>query len=459
VAKTLFILNDPPYGTERSYNALRLAGSLSQREGEDVKEERKEMTAVADAKTILILGGGAGGQVVANELRRLLPTEHRIIVIERNRRHAFAPSFLWVMTGDRRSEQVTRDLRQLVHPAVEVIEADVRAIDLANRRVQLDRDAIAYDYLVVALGAELAPDTIPGLADAGHTFYTVDGAARLRTALDTVAGGTVAVVVSALPYKCPGAPHEAAMLIADFFRRRGRTDKVRVHLYTPEPQPMPVAGPALGDAVRQMLEQRGIAFHPSHKLTAVRGDARQLLFEGKPPVAYDLLVAIPPHRAPSLVREAGLSSETGWIPVDRQTLSTSHDRVFAIGDVTTVPIPGRWKPDVPLMLPKAGVFAHAQALVVAVRIAAGVRGEAATATFGGDGFCMLEAGEDRAGVAFGDFFHEPSPELHVKSVGRAWHLGKVLFEKWWLSPWGARRSVLKSALAAGGRISGLPVGL
>ncbi len=137
------------------------------------------------------------------------------------------------------------------------------------------------------------------------------------------------------------------------------------------------------------LEQRRIAFHPAHKLTAVRGDARELLFEGTPPFAYDLLVAIPPHRAPALVREAGLAGETGWIPVDRQTLATSHDRVFAIGDVTTVPIPGRWKPDVPLMLPKAGVFAHAQALVVASRIAAAIRGAASTTTFCGDGFCMF----------------------------------------------------------------------
>jgi sulfide:quinone oxidoreductase len=133
---------------------------------------------------------------------------------------------------------------------------------------------------------------------------------------------------------------------------------------------MPVAGPTLGEAVRQMLEQRGVAFHPSHKLTAIKGDSRELLFDGKAPINYDLVVAIPPHRPPVLVREAGLSNEAGWIPVDRQTLATPHERVFAIGDVTSVQIPGRWMPDVPLMLPKAGVFAHAQALVVAQRIAA-----------------------------------------------------------------------------------------
>ena len=140
-------------------------------------------------------------------------------------------------------------------------------------------------------------------------------------------------------------------------------------------------------------------------------------------------------------------------------LATSHERVFAIGDVTSVQIPGRWKPDTPLMLPKAAVFAHAQALVVAERIAADLQGAAATTTFSGDGFCMLEAGGDLAGVAFGDFFHQPSPDVHVKSIGRAWHLGKVLFEKWWLAPWGWRRRLLKSTLAVGRRIYGVPVNL
>lgn len=414
---------------------------------------------MANAKTILILGGGIGGQVVANELRRTLPREHRITLVERDLRHAFAPSFLWVMTGDRRPEQITRDLRELVRPGVEVRQGDVRTIDLADRQVRVDEDSVSYDYLVIALGAELAPDAIPGLAAGAHTFYTLAGATRLRAALDDVKTGTVAVVVSALPYKCPGAPHEAAMLLADFFRRHGRGDTVSVHLFTPEPQPMPVAGPALGDAVRQMLEQRRVSFHPLHKLASVNAETHELLFEGKPPVTYDLLVAIPPHRSPAVVREAGLSNEAGWVPVDRQTLATAHEHVFAVGDVTAVGIPGRWKPDVPLMLPKAGVFAHAQALVVAHRIAAEIGGTAPSEQFCGDGFCMLEAGDDLAGVAFGDFFHQPSPDVHVKSIGRAWHLGKVLFEKWWLSPWGTRRSLLKSALAVGSRIYRVPVNL
>jgi sulfide:quinone oxidoreductase len=411
------------------------------------------------SKRILILGVGIGGQVAANELRRRLPGEHRVTLIDRNLTHAFAPSFLWVMTGHRTPERISRDVRDLVRPGIEVRQGEVQAIDAKARRVAVDGESLAYDRLVIALGAELAPEAIPGLATASHTFYTLAGAARLQAALDRTTTGTVAVVVSALPYKCPGAPHEAAMLIADFFRRRGRGHAVKVHLFTPEPQPMPVAGPALGDAVRQMLERRGISLHPLHTLTAVNAESRELLFEGKPPVGYDLLVAVPPHRPPSLIREAGLGNDAGWIPVDRQTLATREEGTFAIGDVTAVAIPGRWKPEVPLVLPKAGVFAHAQALVVARRIAADIKHEASDERFCGDGFCMLEAGADLAGVAFGDFFHEPSPDVHVKSIGRAWHLGKVLFERWWLSPWGVRRSLLRSALVAGSRLYGVPVTL
>jgi len=408
-------------------------------------------------KNILILGGGVGGLVAANELRRRLPGEHRVVLVEKNPQHAFAASFLWLMTGDRRPEQITRDVRRLVRPGVEVILAEVQAIDLTNRRVQTSMQTVGYDYLIVSLGAELAPEMIPGLAEGAYTFYTFDGAVKLRDALHDFTGGKVAVVVSALPYKCPGAPHEGAMLIMDHFRKRSLGDKIEVHLFTPEPQPMPVAGPALGDAVSQMLADKGIIFHPLNKLTKVDPAARELAFDGKEGLQYDLLVAIPPHRGPRLAREAGLANEAGWIPVDRATLHTQHDSVYALGDVTAISIPGRWKPDASLMLPKAGVFAHAQADAVARRIAAEITGAGAPGEFPGIGYCMLEAGESLAGFAFGNFFAEPSPQIELRKTGRTWHFGKVLFEQWWLAPRGLRREALRMALTLGSETLGIPI--
>jgi sulfide:quinone oxidoreductase len=408
-------------------------------------------------KTILILGGGIGGLVAANELQRLLSDEHRVVLVEKNPKHTFAPSYLWLMTGDRRPEQITQDVRQLVRPGVDLLLAEGQTIDIANSTVQTSTQMLHYDYLVIALGAELSPETIPGLVESAHTFYTLDGAVRLRDALPDFGGRTVAVVVSALPYKCPGAPHEGAMLIADFFRKRGLDRKVEVHLFTPESQPMPVAGPALGEAVKQMLGNNGVSFHPLHKLTRVDTDARELHFEEKDAFQYDLLVAIPPHRGSRVVREAGLTNEAGWIPVNRLTLQTQHGGVYALGDTTAISIPGRWKPDVSLMLPKAGVFAHAQAKVVAQRIAAEITEVGEPSEFPGVGYCMLEAGESMAGFAFGDFFAEPSPQIELRKIGKTWHLGKVLFEQWWLAPLDLRREALRLALTLGGKVLGIPV--
>jgi sulfide:quinone oxidoreductase len=110
------------------------------------------------------------------------------------------------------------------------------------------------------------------------------------------------------------------------------------------------------------------------------------------------------------------------------------------------------------MLPKAGVFAHAEALALAGRIAADINGGTAP-EFCGDGFCMLEAGEHLAGFGFGDFYATPAPRLELRKVGRTWHLSKVMFEKWWLAGPGLRRSALGAAMRAGARQYGIDLSL
>jgi len=185
--------------------------------------------------------------------------------------------------------------------------------------------------------------------------------------------------------------------------------------------------------------------------------AQRLGFDNGVVADFDLLVAIPPHRAPAAVSESGLLNAAGWIPVDPHTLKTKRPDIYAIGDITAVPIPGRWMQEVPLLLPKAGVFAHAQGEIVAERIAAAVTGEATRASFAGDGYCMLEAGAGEAGFAFGNFYDQPAPRVHLRQIGKPWHWGKVLLERWWLTPPGLRRSALGLAIKAGGKLYGVPV--
>lgn len=407
-------------------------------------------------KTAVVLGGGVGGLVAANALRRRLSPEHRVVLVEKNPSHAFPPSFVWVMLGERNANQATRPLARLVERGVEVIGAEAVQLDLERRWVETTGPGLTYDYLVVALGAELAPESIPGLAQAGDSFYHLAGAARLADAVKAFTGGTIAIVVARTPFKCPSAPHEVALLLDHRFRQRGIRDRVDMHLFTPEPLPMPTAGPAMGNLLKQMDEDRGIAVHLRHRLASVDGAGRELIFEGGQKARFDLLVSVPPHRSPRVVSEAGLTGETGWIPVEARTLKTRFEDVWAIGDITSIGLPGRHQPDAPLTLPKAGAFAHIQGGVVADRIASAIEGRGAPRTFDGKGYCWIEVEHGLAAFASGEFFVEPAPVVSLRSPSRALYWGKVMFEKYWLAS-GWARSLWQMLMVVGGRSLGFKV--
>ncbi|MEX2046386.1 MAG: FAD/NAD(P)-binding oxidoreductase [Chloroflexota bacterium] len=396
---------------------------------------------MAAGKTVVVLGGGVGGLTAANKVRELLGSEHRVMLIERETDHLFAPSLLWLMVGARRRDQLTRDLAGMLRRGVELVHAEVAAIDPERRVVHAGNPELAYDALVVALGAELAPATMPGYTDVAHDFFDLGGAVRLAEALDTFPGGRVVVAVSALPYKCPAAPYEAALLIESALRRRGVRDRSEVAVFTPEPQPMPVAGPVLGVAVTQLLADRRIALHTSRRLATIDAARRELVFTDGAREPFDLLAAVPPHRAPEVVRRSALANEGGWIPVDPRTLRTRFPDVYAIGDVTTITL-ANGKP-----LPRAGVFAHGEGIAVAHQIAASLGG-GTPRTFDGKGYCWVELGDGRAAFAEGDFYATPAPTIRLRAPNAMWHVGKVLFERSWMGR-GPERILAIAALRSG----------
>jgi len=380
-------------------------------------------------RTVLVLGGGVGGVVAAYRLRARLPREDRVVLIDREAQHLFQPSLLWVATGTRTTDRIQRPLARLARKGIEVIRAEVEAIDPARRTVQAGGRELAGVALIVALGAELAPESIPGLAEGGCNLYSIRGAEAVHADLVQRRSGRVVVLTAAPAYKCPAAPYEAAMLIDGYLRARGARASVELDLYAAEPGPMGVAGPEVSAGVRQIVEAKGIRYHPEHQLTTVDPVARTLSFANGATTTYDLLVYVPPHRAPAVVRAAGLTGETGWVGVDRRTLATAHPGVYAVGDVTTIPLL-MGKP-----LPKAGVFAHRQAEVVAENLATAWTGRGSPRAFDGHGECFLETGQGRAGFGAGNFYGEPVPQVVLRAPSRWWHWGKVLFEWRWLRQW------------------------
>lgn len=403
-------------------------------------------------KTILILGGGVGGIATANALRRQLPSEHRVVVVDKQPDYVFTPSLLWVMVGWRRPEQITKSLHRLVQPGVEVVVAEGQEIDLEGQRVKTSVGDLAYDYLVIATGASLAADVIPGFSEAAHTPYDLAGASEIWPALQRFDGGRVAVLVTAMPYKCPAAPYETALLLDDYLRQQSIRDRCEVEVFTPEVLPMGVAGPPMGQAVVGMLETKGIRFNPQLKPTHIDVERKEIIFSNHEPTPFDLLAGVPPHTTPPVVKESPLANEAGWVPVDKRTLQTSYENVYAIGDVTSITLANG------MTLPKAGVFADGQALAVARRIADEIRGVGAQAEFDGLGFCWIETGGGSAGFASGEFYAEPDPMVPLPRSGRMWHWGKILFEKYWLGD-GITRQASRLGLNLAGKVLSVPVSL
>jgi sulfide:quinone oxidoreductase len=385
---------------------------------------------MTDSRTVLILGAGIGGIVLASRLRRLLPGAHRIALVDQEAAHVFAPSLLWLMTGDRSAGQITRPLDALARRGIEVIRGTVERIDPAARTAWVGGRALRAEHLVIALGATLVPERIPGLAEAGHNFYSLAGAAAFRDARPAVKRGRIVVLIAALPFKCPAAPNEAAMLLEYDCRKRGVRGEVQVELYTPEPGPMPVAGTQVSQALRRMIEAKGIGYHPQHAVAAVDAERKRIRFANGAETDFTLLAYVPPHAAPKVVQDAGLCGESGWVPVDRETLQTRFPGVYALGDVTGIMLTSIGRP-----LPKAGVLAHHEAEVLAHNIARDITGRGAARRFAGEGSCFIETGDGRAGFGAGNFYAEAGPQIRLRAPSAWLHWGKIAYEKYWLWRW------------------------
>lgn len=370
---------------------------------------------------ILILGGGTGGLMTAHFLRTKLGCNSRIIVFEKEEKNVFAPSLLWLMVGKRKSKDVYRSTKQVAKKGIELVLGNIEKVDPANKSVLVNSKEYKGDYLIVSLGA--AQQEVPALSGKGFDFFSLDGAANFYNALQQFKGGKIAVLISSLPFKCPAAPYEAAMLIESFVRKKGIRNKTEIAIYTPETMPMPVAGKELADAVKQMLENKGIKYFPEHQFT--QADAKSLTFSNGNSFSFDLLAYTPKHICPAVIANTSMVGKSGWIEANRNTMETGFSGVYAIGDINFIPL------ELGKPLPKAGVFAHYQAEVVANNIAEKIKGGSNMKSFDGSGQCFLEMGNGKAGYAGGNFYGSPLPLVKMKKPGYWWHLTKVMFEKYW----------------------------
>ena len=303
-------------------------------------------------KKIVILGGGCGGVVAATHLGRKLGADHDVILVDRRPDHIFMPAFLFVMLGERQPRDISRSLSLLERRNVKVVQSEIHGIDPQRHEVSLDKEKLAYDYLIVSLGLQTRPDLVPGFAQSSQHPWEMESALRLRDSLASFRGGRVVVGVPLGPYRCPPAPYEAQWMLDGYFRQKGIRERVVIEYFTREAEP---TGEAHDPVVWMDAESKRRGIKQNYEFVVRSIDAENRVVQGlyNYKIPYDLLVMVPPHRPAQVLLDCGLADTENGIRVDYDTLKTKWDNVFAIGDCADMPAS------------KAGGVAHQEADVLA----------------------------------------------------------------------------------------------
>jgi len=348
-------------------------------------------------KHVVILGAGFGGLELSTHLSALADDLH-ITLIDQSDSFIFGFSKLDILFGKQKTDDVRAYYRDIHKDGVEFRQEHVTAIDPARKRVTTDRNTYEADILAIALGADYDPAATPGFVQGGYEYYSVAGAERLRDTLATFAGGSILIAILSVPFKCPPAPYEGAFLLHDYLVDRGLRATSSIHVISPMESPIPVS-PDTSEAIVRGLAERDIEYTPRRRIRSI-DPAHQTARLKDDELPYDLFIGIPAHRVPDVVEASGLTKggTDGWIAVDRRTLATPFEGVYALGDVADAPVP------------RAGTFAEAAARTVAEGIMARLRDDGSPKPYDGAGVCFIEFGGGLVGKVDADFLSGSSPK-------------------------------------------------
>jgi sulfide:quinone oxidoreductase len=373
-------------------------------------------------QNVLVLGGGVGGTLVANLISRKIKKQidagtARVTVVDERGEHVYQPGFMYIAMGNEDPRSLRKPERRLLDDRVELVIGEVTGIDEESQAVSLaDGSTLDYDYLVLATGSRILPETIEHFEQEAHHFYSEEAALRLRKALDTFTGGKVVVGIASMPYKCPPAPLEVALLIESELRERGLRDTSEVHFCSPIARAFTIE--SVSEMVTPELEKKDVELHTFFNVEAIDAERNVVLSLEGEELEYDLLVLVPPHKGAQVLIDSGFApAPGGWLPTDPKTLNVGdRPNVWALGDATNLP------------LSKAGSTAHFEAPVVAERVSALIQDRkphAKDSIYTGKVMCFFEVGDGKGTLLRFDYENPPKPP----KPNRLWHVGKLFFNK------------------------------
>jgi sulfide:quinone oxidoreductase len=350
-------------------------------------------------KQVLILGAGFAGLELATRLSETVADEIHTTLIDQNDSFTFGFSKLDVLFGRKATSDILLQYDDISREGVEFRQERVTSIDPESRHVTTDAGSYDPDILVVALGADYDFAATPGFEEGGVEYYSIPGAERMRDVITSFAAGSILIGILGHPFKCPPAPFEGALLLHDHFVERGVRDSVEIRIVGPMAAPVPITK-QLSQSILDALSERDIEYVPNEQVVELETGKNEARLASGGSISYDLFVGIPVHRVPRVVESSGLALD-GWVPVERTNLATRFSDVYALGDLTGLP------------MAKAGVFAEAAARVVADDIGARIGGSVLREPYEGAGSCYIEFGGGMVGKVEANFFGGPAPTARL----------------------------------------------
>jgi len=353
-------------------------------------------------KTLLILGAGTGGTMVANKLAGILdPSDWKIIIVDKDETHYYQPGLLFIPYGIYSPKEIIKPKIKLVPASVEMIFSDIELIEPDKQIVTLKGgNSINYEYLIVATGCGIHPEETPGLLDNWHKnvfdFYTIEGATKLHDFLDNWKGGRFVLNVAEMPIKCPVAPLEFIMLADWYFRERGIREKVELVYATPLTGAFtkPICSIMLAD----VLKTKNISIVPEFNLMEVDNSRQVIRSYDEIEVPYDVLVSIPLNKGSDIIKKSGMGDSLNFIPINKKTLqSEKWSNIFVIGDAGNAPTS------------KAGSVVHFMLDILVENLLSHMNGREMKATFDGHANCYIETGYNKAVLIDFNYDFEPLP--------------------------------------------------
>jgi sulfide:quinone oxidoreductase len=393
---------------------------------------------------VVVLGAGLGGVIMAYEMREKMSADDRLTVVNLGSTYSFVPSNPWVAVGWRTPEEISVDLDPVfARRKIGLRPEGARRVHPGENRIEMnDGSSLAYDYLIIATGPDLAFDEVPGLGPDGHTasICQLDHAVSARATFDALVKAPGPIVVGAVQgASCFGPAYEFAFILDTALRKARVRDRVPMTFVTPEPYVGHLGLDGVGDTkglLESAMRERHIKWITNARVTGIDEGTMHVVEvgeDGADKASHDLPFAfsmmLPAFRGvPAVHGIEGLTNPRGFVTIDKHQRNAAFPNVFGIGVCVAIPPVG--PTPLPVGVPKTGFMIESMVTATAENVASLLKGEEPRAVATWNAVCLADFGDE--GIAFVAQPQIPPRNVNWSSQGKWVHAAKIGFEKYFL---------------------------